>query len=300
MNPSVHIGIFDLSSNIHRNYQSVKNKKAPIPASGFLGEVPIFAVKNTLLQLFKEQNVASRQRGQMTHVLLALDSSEKCFRFDIYPEYKANRPESEEDLRIQKKIIERCVKNLGYSLVKVDGVEADDVINSVSVKCSHHKLKTTIFSRDKDLFVLVDDCVQIYSGAEKKFFDRKAVIEGKGVPPEKIEDMLVLLGDKADNVIGVNGFGEKTIVTLLADHSLDDLISDPEIILNSTVRGKKRLHENFINSIDQIHLMRQVIRMKSDVELSQSLKDWKFEKPKVDLDQVIHRAVKELFNEGEI
>lgn len=296
----IHLGIFDLSSNIHRNYRAVTGGKEPISKSGFMEGIPIFSTKSTLLQLYKEINAAGRVRGQVTHILLVLDSEGDCFRHKIYPEYKVHRPKPEENLLIQKKIIERCVMKLGYRLVKSDGVEADDIIASVAHKCTVNKIIGTIFSRDKDLFSLIDDYVQVYSGADKKFFDPEAVIESKGVVPSKIEDMLVLQGDKADNVLGVKGFGSKGIGTLLANNTLDELLATPELILESKVRGSKRLYGNFVNAIEQISFMRQIVKMKKHISLNQSLKDWKYDRKIVDLDNVITSSVRELLTEHEI
>lgn len=266
-----------------------------------MGEIPVYSVKNTLLQLIKEQNAAGRKRGGITHLVAVLDFGGTTFRHDIYPEYKANRPPTDPELAIQKLIIERAVQKLGIPLVKIQFMEADDVINSIAIKCATHGITTTIFTRDKDLFALVDGkFVEIYSGAEKKFFDYPAVVEGKGVVPERITEMLTLMGDKADNIIGVNGFGEKSTAAILAEYSLDELLANPDLILTVKVRGAKRLRDNFASSFEQINLMRQVATMKSDINLQSTLKDWAYTRSKLDIDMVIAHSVKELLNEGKI
>ncbi|MEH0791606.1 hypothetical protein KW882_04990 [Vibrio parahaemolyticus] len=298
---SMHVGVIDLSSNIYRTFKTSQKDASKNNSLHYIGDIPIYCVKNTILQLIKEQNAVIRKRGEFTHMLAVLDFGGRNFRHEIYPEYKANRDPEDPEITIQKIIIERALKHLGYTVIKVPNVEADDVIGAVVTKCSAHGIKTTVFSRDKDLFVLIDkENVMQYSGAEKVLFGWQTVVESKGVSPDKITDMLTLMGDKADNIIGVKGFGEKSTSTVLAAHSLDELLDDPELILNAGVRGAKGLVSNLQDSFDQISLMRQVATVKTDIELNQSLRDWQYIRSKKDIDSVISQSIKELITEGQI
>nr|WP_276560757.1 5'-3' exonuclease H3TH domain-containing protein [Vibrio coralliirubri] len=290
-----------MSSNIHRTFNTAQKQANKNNPAHYIGEIPIYSVKNTILQLFKEQNAAGRKRGVITHLVAVLDFGGTNFRFDLYPEYKANRPPTDPELAIQKIIIERVVQNIGIPLVKLPFYEADDVIASIAVKCAVHGILTTIFSRDKDLFALIDGkAIEVYSGAEKKFFDYLAVVENKGVTPERITDMLTLMGDKVDNIIGVTAFGAKSAAAVLSQYTLDELLENPDLILGVKVRGAKRLRDSFANSFEQISLMRQVATMKTDINLQSSLKNWAYTRGKVNVDMVIAQSVKELLNEGKI
>ena len=297
----IHLGVFDLSSNIQRTYNVAKKDVNKSNPAHYIGNIPIFSVENTILQIIKEQNAASRQRKQITHVVLVLDHSGKNFRHEIYPDYKANRPPKEKELIIQLKIIERVFKNLGYSVVVVPDVESDDVIASIIKKCIAGRVKVTIFSRDKDLFALIDgDLVEIYSGMDKKFYNWNTVIESKGVEPSRITDMLVLVGDVADNIVGVKGIGDKSATAFLKTHTLADLKANPDLILESGVRGAKGIYNNFIASADQIELMSEVATMKSNISSGQTLKDWRFVRSKNKIKDVISDSIKELVYEGVI
>lgn len=232
-------------------------------------------------------------------MLAVLDYGGKNFRHELYPDYKSNRKPEDPEFTIQKLIIERTLLNLGYKIAKVPNAEADDVIGSVVKKCSFHGIRTTVFSRDKDLFVLIDDeNVMQYSGAEKVLFGWQTVIDSKGVPPVRITDMLTLMGDVSDNIIGVKGFGKKSTSIILGKFSLDELLDNPELILDTGVRGAKGLVNNLQNSFEQISLMRKVAKLKTDIELNQTLKDWKYAKSDKDIDAVISQSIKELIIEG--
>ncbi|CAH7339614.1 53EXOc domain-containing protein [Vibrio chagasii] len=265
--------MFDLSSNFSRNYFKVKNL-GNIPSDGYHNGVPVFAVKSTLFQVINEVRAASEVRGKPTHLLFVLDHDDDNFRHEIYPEYKANRAPKDEDFYIQREILTLALKYLTFSCIAKSGYEADDVIATISSKCSSAGVPLTIFTKDKDIFAMVDETTHIYSGQEAKFYDRDAVMESKGVPPEKITDMLILMGDKADNIFGVSGVGEKTAVSILSEFELLEVLSDPSILLNTKIRGKKNIVESIEQGMDKIKLMTEVATMRTDVELGSNLKDW--------------------------
>ncbi|ELP5899923.1 hypothetical protein QTV49_001840 [Vibrio vulnificus] len=298
---SMHVGVIDLSSNIYRTYKTSQKDASKNNSLHYIGDIPVYCIKNTILQLIKEQNAIIRKRGELTHMLAVLDFGGSNFRHEIYPEYKANRDPEDPELTVQKIIIERVLNHLGYTVIKVPNVEADDVIGTVVTKCSDHGIKTTVFSRDKDLFAFIDKGnVMQYSGAEKVLFGWQTVVDSKGVTPDRITDMLTLMGDKADNIIGVKGFGAKSASAILAVYSLDEILDDPYLILKTGVRGAKGLVSNLQNSAEQISLMRKVATVKTDIELNQSLRDWQYSRSKKNIDSVISQSIKELITEGEI
>lgn len=141
---------------------------------------------------------------------VVFDAPGKTFRHEMFPEYKANRPPMPEDLRVQIEPLENVVKSLGWTVLIVPGIEADDVIGTLSGMAKKAGMQSVIATGDKDLSQLVDDDVVILNTMNTKFYDREGVKEKYGVAPEHIIDYLALMGDKVDNVPGVKGCGPKT------------------------------------------------------------------------------------------
>src|SRR5690606_36785165 len=168
--------------------------------------------------------------GGATNGAVVFDAPGKTFRDDWYPEYKANRKAMPDDLARQIPIIHEIVRALGWPLVMIEGIEADDVIGALTEQARRAGMKTVVSTGDKDLAQLVDDDVVLVNtmtrdGGPGERLDRDAVIAKFGVPPEKIVDWLTLVGDSVDNVPGVEKVGPQTAATWLTQYgSLDALI----------------------------------------------------------------------------
>ena len=169
-----------------------------------------------------------------THIFAAMDSKTKTFRHEFYPEYKATRNKTPEDLHAQIPWICEILETLGIPTLQCDGYEADDIIATVAKKCVETGRTCRILSGDKDLMQLVCENIQILkpdSGAMWKVTDSAAVEAEWGVKPEQLLDLLSLYGDTADNVPGVAGVGVKTASKLLAEYkNLDGIYQNIENI----------------------------------------------------------------------
>ena len=149
------------------------------------------------------------------------DAKGKTFRDDIYPEYKANRAAMPDDLRPQIEPLHEAIKALGWPLIMIEGVEADDVIGALAKQAESKNIKTIISTGDKDISQLVNDKITVVNTMRDAFrrtddvLDIAGVEKKFGIPPSLIIDYLTLIGDKVDNVPGVEKVGPKTAVKWL-------------------------------------------------------------------------------------
>ena len=142
-------------------------------------------------------------------VVVVFDAKGPTFRNEIYAEYKANRPPMPDELREQIEPIHSAIRAMGLPLICISGVEADDVIGTLSVEAAASGREVVISTGDKDMAQLVNDHVTLINTMNNTAMDRDGVIAKFGVPPELIIDLLALMGDKVDNIPGVAGVGEK-------------------------------------------------------------------------------------------
>ena len=216
------------------------------------------------------------QKNEVKHMVAAFDSRTPTFRHQMYPEYKATRQKTPEDLHAQVPIIEEILTALGVTTIRKDGFEADDLIATVAQQCKTANRECRILSGDKDLMQLVNDSTFMMKTDKTGNWitiDSDGVIEEWGVPPEKMLDMLTLVGDKADNVPGVTGIGEKTAKKLIDEYgSLDKILENADKI--SGAIGKK-----LQNGKDEANFSRELIKLRSDIQLESSLDSYSFEVP---------------------
>lgn len=204
--------LIDGSNYLFRAYHALP------PLTTSTGE-PTGAIKGFLGMLSRVHTLA---KPDMAAVIF--DAPGKTFRHEMYPEYKANRPPMPDDLRVQIDPLEKVVAALGWKVLIVPGIEADDVIGSLSAMAKREGVKSVVATGDKDLSQLVDDDVVILNTMNTKFYDRAGVIEKYGVPPERMIDYLALMGDKVDNVPGIKGCGPKTAAKWVAEFGGIDAI----------------------------------------------------------------------------
>lgn len=194
-----------------------------------------------------------------THLACVFDAKGKTFRDDLYPDYKANRPSMPEDLRAQIEPIHEAVGALGWPVLAIEGVEADDVIATYAHQATQAGWKTIVSTGDKDLAQLVDDHVTLVNTMSNEKLDRMGVIAKFGVPPERIVDYLALIGDSVDNVPGVEKCGPKTAVKWLTEYgTLDDIIAKAESI-------KGVVGENLRKALPMFPMTRELLTVKRDV-----------------------------------
>jgi len=241
--------LVDGSSYLYRAFHAMPN------LSNSRGEPTgaVYGVANMLRRLLKDE--------APEYMAVVFDAPGRTFRDDIYPEYKAHRPPMPDELRGQIAPLHELIRALGLPLIMVEGVEADDVIGTLARAAAADGLTTLISTGDKDMAQLVDGGVAIVDTMKEARYDRAAVIERFGVPPERIVDYLALIGDTSDNIPGVPGVGPKTAAKWLSEYgSLDALIARA-----AEIKGKAG--ENLRAALDQLPLARRLATIKCDVAL---------------------------------
>ncbi|HJH56207.1 DNA polymerase I [Brachyspira hyodysenteriae] len=244
-----------------------------IDAFGILYRYHFIFLKRPLLNS-KGQNVSSINGFMRTYfslintypaeyVAIALDSSRKTFRNEIYKEYKENRESMPDDLRSQIPILYNLIDALGISRIVLDNYEADDIVGTIAERNKKENIKTIIYSPDKDILQLVDDDVKVVASNkdnELMEYDAQAVKEKRGVYPNQIIDLLSLMGDASDNIPGVKGVGEKTALKLLEEYkSLDGIYENID-----SIKGK--IQEKLLESKDMAYMSYKLATIERNIE----------------------------------
>lgn len=209
-------------------------------------------------------------------VVVIFDAKGKTFRDDIYTEYKANRPSMPDDLRPQVEPIHQIVRAMGLPLLVIEGVEADDVIGTLTHQATHQGINVVVSTGDKDMAQLVNEHVTLVNTMNETVMDIAGVEEKFGLPPALIIDFLALMGDKVDNIPGVPGVGEKTALALLQNlGSIDAIYENLEAIRTLEFRGAKKMPEKLAENEDMARLSYLLATIKTDVELELTITDFK-------------------------
>ncbi len=207
------------------------------------------------------------------YVGLVFDAEGKTFRDDMYDQYKANRPSMPEELARQIGPIHELVAALGFPIVTVPGVEADDVIGTLAKRATVEGLATVISTGDKDLAQLVNEHVTLVNTMDNSRLDPAGVEAKFDVPPRLMVDYLSLVGDVVDNVPGVPTVGPKTAAKWLRQHgSLDAIMAHA-----GEVKGK--VGEKLRASLDQLPLSRDLVTIKCDVDVGLEPRDLRLMPP---------------------
>ncbi|VAW96055.1 DNA polymerase I [hydrothermal vent metagenome] len=249
--------LVDGSSYLFRAYHTMQNPRLTYMTNS--AKEPTGAIYGVI-------NMLKRMQRDFPNdpIVVVFDAKGKTFRNDMYPEYKANRPPMQDDLRVQIEPIHNIVKAMGFPLLCVSGVEADDVIGTLARQASELKIETIISTGDKDMAQLVDDHVSLINTMTETSMDRQGVIDKFGVPPESIIDYLTLIGDTVDNVPGVPKVGPKTAVKWLAEYkTLENIIANADAF-------KGKVGEYLRETLPQLPLSKELVTIKCDVELDQT------------------------------
>lgn len=250
--------LIDGSSYLYRAFHAMPDLRGP-------GNAPTGALHGMVNMLGW-----IRDHIQAEHAVCVFDAKGPTFRDELYPEYKAHRPSMPDDLRSQIEPIHEVVKLLGWPVLEVPGIEADDAIGTlarVAVESGH---RVVVSTGDKDLAQLVNDKVSLINTMAKppEVLDEPGVLAKFGVPPERIIDYLTLIGDAVDNVPGVEKVGPKTAVKWLTEHgSLDGIVAAADSIKG--VAG-----ENLRKALDWLPMGRRLITVKLDCDLTGHVPEW--------------------------
>jgi DNA polymerase-1 len=242
--------LVDGSSYLYRAYHALPNLRGP-------GDVPTGAIHGMVAMLKK-----ALQDLKPEHVACVFDAKGDTFRNEWYPPYKAQRAPMPEDLVRQIEPIHEVVELLGWPVLVVPGIEADDVIGTLARVAAQSGHEVVISTGDKDLTQLVNDHVSLINTMSSEKLDVAGVVAKFGVPPDRIVDYLTLMGDAVDNVPGVDKVGPKTAAKWIAEHgSLDGVIAAAESI-------KGAAGENLRRALDWLPMGRKLVTVVTDSDLS--------------------------------
>ena len=241
----------------------------------------VFGFARMLLKILREH--------EPSHIVMVFDAPGGTFRDEIYSEYKAHRDPTPADLISQFPLIDQLVEAFDIPILRVPGVEADDVMGTLAIMAEEQGLAPTLVTGDKDMLQCVTDTVRVFDpskGDNGKWYAPADVVERYGVPPAHVIDVLGLMGDSADNVPGVRGIGEKTAKKLLEKYeTIDGVYENIE-----DLKGKQK--EKLIEDKDKAYMSLELVTIKTDVELDDDLEAF----ARKDLD---HKRLSELFAEFE-
>ena len=262
-----HVFLVDGSGYIFRAYHALPpiNRK-----SDGLQLNAVFGFCNMLWKLLRDMKAEDKP----THLAVVFDLSEHTFRTEMYPDYKAHRPDPPDDLRPQFPLIRDAVHAFDLPCLEQKGFEADDLIATYVRQACEAGATATIVSSDKDLMQLVNDGVIMFDTMKDKKIGRAEVIEKFGVPPEKVIEVQALIGNSTDNVPGVPGIGVKTAAQLIGEYG------DLETLLRRATEIKQdKRRQSLIENADKARLSKKLVTLDDHVKLDVPIGDLAVHEP---------------------
>jgi len=252
------VHLIDASGYIFRAYYAVSRSlqnKSGFPTNALYGYTRM------LIKLLEEAESES--------FVVAFDAGKKTFRNDLYPEYKANRTECPEDLAQQMPYFRRISEALGLCVMELPGYEADDLIGTFVKRLNELDIKAVIVSADKDLMQLINGNVSMWDTMRDRRFSVADVVKKFGVKPDKVVEVLSLIGDASDNIPGLSGVGPKTAAQLIEKYGdLENVIKSAEIIReDKDIRNRKKIAETIELEADTVRLSRKLVELDMDVPI---------------------------------
>ena len=255
-----HLYLVDGSGYIFRAYHRLP------PLTNIRGE-PVGAVYGYTTMLWKLATELHNADGP-THMAVILDKGSHTFRNDLYDKYKAQRPPPPEDLIPQFPMIRDATRAFSLPCIEEAGLEADDIIASYAKAALAKGWKVSIVSSDKDLMQLIEPGLDLYDTMNNRRLNAPEVVEKFGVGPDKLGEVLALMGDSVDNVPGVPGVGPKTAAKLILEHG------DVEGVIAAAPAMKPgKLRDNLIEHAEMARLSRVLVTLKDDAALPEPLED---------------------------
>ncbi|MBR51226.1 MAG: DNA polymerase I [Gammaproteobacteria bacterium] len=250
------IFVIDGSSYLYRAYHAMP----PLSTSSGRPTGAVKGVTNMLMNLKKD--------SEGSPIIVVFDAKGKTFRNNIYSEYKANRPPMPDDLKEQLQPVKAICKAIGFPLLEIEGVEADDVIATITRMAKEAKFKCVVSSLDKDLMQLVEDPnTTLMNTMKHEIFDEAKVFDKFGVKPNQIKDMLALVGDSSDNIPGVPKVGQKTAAKWLNQYGNLNAIKENATEIKGVVG------DNLRNSLGDLDRNIELVSLKEDVDLKYTFEE---------------------------
>ena len=256
--------IIDGYATLYRaHYALIRN---PLTTTAGMPTSAVFGFANQVFQLLEEENP--------DYIVAAFDPKGKNFRHELYTDYKANRSAMPDEIQIQLPYLWELLDGMNIPVLRIEGVEADDVIGTIAKMCEKDDLQCNIVSGDKDFMQLINDKTLLYAPQarrrEKEIFNAQKVLEKWGVGPEHIIDLLGLMGDSSDNVPGVEGVGPVTAKKLIQKFgSMENIYENIDQIEN------EKLKEKLLNSKESAFLSKKLVTILTDVKVDASISDFK-------------------------
>jgi DNA polymerase-1 len=258
----INLYLIDGNSYFYRAYHATKG----LSSSKGLPTNAIYIFTNMIFKVLREKKPDA--------IAIAFDTPEPTERRIIYENYKAQRPETPDDLLIQIPHIKEIIRAFGITTFEIPGFEADDIICTIAMKAASEGAKVFILSGDKDMMQTVCENIKIYDPMKDLLIDEEQVIKRFGVTPIRIPEIMALSGDAVDNIPGVKGIGEKTAKEILKEAgSLDALIDNPELI------SSKRLQNLIKDNLETIKMCRTLTTLNCKLPLECSLQDLSLKEP---------------------
>ncbi len=268
--------LIDGSSYIFRAYYGIRqflSTSKGFPTNALYGFI------NMLQKVVKDE--------KPDYLAVTFDSKEKTFRHEMYADYKANREAPPEDLAKQFPYFEPLVHAFNLHSVRVPGYEADDIMGTLAKKGAQEGLQVVIVSGDKDMMQLIGPDIRMLDTMKNKWFDIEGVEEKFGVPPDRVIEVMGLMGDSSDHIPGVKGVGPKTATELIRKFgSIEELYERIDEV------DKQKLREKLVQDKEMALLSRQLVTINSSMELEFKLEDLKLKPSNI-------TELKKLFSEFE-
>ena len=254
--------LIDGSNYVYRAYYAIRHLSN---STGFPTNA-VYGFTAMLMKLLREE--------KPDYIAVAFDLKGPTFRDEVYEHYKANRAPTPDALIPQIPYIKKVVEGFSIPVLEMEGIEADDVIGTLAKAYAGKGLKVVIVSGDKDLLQLVSENIVVVDTMKDKVYDVEGVKERFGVTPDRIIDVLALMGDASDNVPGVPGVGDKTAKKLIAEFgSLDGVMEN----LNKV--SSEKIRESIRHYAQQARLGRQLVTIMTDADVEFDLEQARFEGP---------------------
>jgi DNA polymerase-1 len=273
--PAKHLYLVDGSGYIFRAFFAVARGAKPKTRADGTPTGAVYGFTQMLLRLI-DKALADKAAD---YLAVVFDKAERSFRNEIYPEYKAHRPDPPEDLVPQFPLVREATRAMGLPCLELDDYEADDIIASYACKASAEGIKVTIVSSDKDLMQLVGASgdgvpIEMFDPMKEKEIGPAEVMEKFGVPPEKVIDVQALAGDSVDNVPGVPGIGVKTAAELINTYG------DLETLLARAgeIKQPKR-RETLLANAEKARISKRLVTLKTDLPLPMPVEAMALAKP---------------------
>jgi len=254
--------LIDGNSYFYRAYHAIRSLTN---SKGFPTNA-IYGFTNMILKILREKKPDA--------IAIVFDSPVPTERRKIYEQYKAQRPETPDDLIVQIPYIKKIINAFNIQSFEMPGYEADDIICTIAKKTASEGINVFILSGDKDMMQVVGNGIKIYDPMKDLIIDENHVINRFGVSPERVPEIMAITGDAIDNIPGVKGIGEKTAKELLLKvSSLDELINHPEKI------ESERIRKMIVDNIENINISKTLATIDTNIPVDINVKEMAIKEP---------------------